>query len=98
MVGGFRNWHVGNDQDHFTFAKFLANGDIAIGMFNLSDDPANLFFHLTELGLTRGCGVKLAMKELWSGEETESRDGMFTTTIGKHDCRIYRCRLVKDGE
>jgi len=98
MVGGFQNWHVGNDQDHFTFAKLLEGGDIAIGMFNLSDDPANIFFHLTELGLTRGCGVKLAMKELWSGEETESRAGMFTTTIGKHDCRIYRCRLVKDGE
>lgn len=95
ILGGFRNFCVGVDEDRFCYAKFLANGDIAIGMFNLSDEPANLFFHLSELGLNRICGRKLSMKEVFSGEVTESKAGQFTARLDKHDCRVYRCSLEK---
>jgi hypothetical protein len=36
------------------------------------------------------------MKELWTGEETKTRDGQFViNNLAPHDCRLYRCRLVK---
>lgn len=97
LIGGFRNFAVGTDEDRFCFAKFLENGDIAIGMFNLSDDPANMYFHLSELGLNRICNRKLAMTDVFSHEQTESRMGQFTARIDKHDCRLFRCRLEKEN-
>ncbi len=96
LIGGFRNFAVGVDEDRFCFARFLGNGDIAIGMFNLSDEPGNLFFHLSELGLSRICGRKLVMTEVFSGEVSESRAGQYTALIDKHDCRLFRCRLERD--
>lgn len=95
LIGGFRNFAVGVDEDRFCFAKFLENGDIAVGMFNLSDEPANMFFHLSELGLNRICGRKLIMTEAFSGEITESRGGQYSTRVDKHDCKLFRCRLAK---
>ena len=96
MLGGFRNWKVGIDEDHFCFAKFLDGGNIAIGLFNLSDSDSNMFFHLTELGLSRICGKKLVMTDAFNGEVVESRAGQFTTFVEKHGCKVYRCRLADE--
>ncbi len=96
LLGGYGQDPFYPDEDRFIVARFLANGDIAIGAFNLTDGPSNMVFQLSLIGLDRFCCVDLEMKELWTGEETKTRDGQFViNNLAPHDCRLYRCRLVK---
>ncbi|MBO4769242.1 MAG: glycoside hydrolase family 27 protein [Clostridia bacterium] len=95
-IGGFRNCRTGTDEQRFVLARFLDNGDIAVGMFNLSDERCRMFFHLSELGLSRVCGVKLTMTDCFSGQELSSGCGQFVQDIGAGDCRVYRCRIAQE--
>ena len=96
VMGGHGQDAFWPDEDRFIVARLLEGGDIAIGAFNLTDGASNLHFHLSRIGLDRTCGVELAMKELWTGEETKTRDGQFTVEgVPAHGCRIYRAKLIK---
>ena len=88
-------FRVTGDEDRFVWARLLANGDYAIGMVNLSDTPWRASFALSDMGINGTCQRKLAMKELWSGEETASLEGYFMTDIAPHDCKLYRAKVVK---
>ena len=96
VMGGHGQDAFWPDEDRVVIARLLEGGDIAIGAFNLSDNATNLHFHLARIGLDRTCGVELAMKELWTGEETRTRDFQFTVeNVPAHGCRLYRCRLIQ---
>ena len=94
-VGGSFNFQWGDVENSFVWAKLLENGDIAIGMFNLSNDPRNMYFTLPDLSLTRSCGRKLELKDLWTGEICYTEGEKFMTRVDGCDCRVYRARLVK---
>ena len=97
VAGGYRNSRVGHDEEHFVLARLLENGDIAIGMFNLSDGACNLFFHLSELGLSRICGRKLLMEDCFTGQISESGNGQFVTRVEACDAKIFRCRVEAES-
>ncbi len=94
IVGGSRNNASGGTEDCFIWAKLLENGDFAIGMFNLSAGPANMYFCLAELGLNRTCGKKLVMQDLWTGESSETVDERYKAVLAPYDCRILRAKVV----
>lgn len=94
-VGGSFNFQWGDVENSFVWAKLLENGDIAIGMFNLSNDPRNMYFTLPDLSLTRSCGRKLELKDLWTGEICYTEGEKFMTRVDGCDCRVYRARLVE---
>ena len=94
-VGGSFNFQWGDVENSFVWAKLLENGDIAIGMFNLSNDSRNMYFTLPDLSLTRSCGRKLELKDLWTGEVCYTEGDKFMTQVDGCDCRVYRARLVK---
>lgn len=94
-IGGSFNFAHGDTEDSFAWAKLLENGDIAIGLFNLSDDARNMYFTLTDLALPRSCGRKLQMQDLWTGEICQSVDGRFITRVEANDCRVFRAKLVQ---
>ena len=79
-------------------AKYLDNGDIAIGIFNLSDTALSPFqATITQdlLGLPVSCGKKLRLHDLWTGETRESFNG--TVRIDRlepHDCILFRAEVV----
>ena len=94
-IGGSFNFACGDTEDSFVWAKLLENGDIAIGMFNLSDNARNMYFTLADLALSRYCERKLQMQDLWTGEVCTTVDDRYMTRVEAYDCRIFRAKIVK---
>lgn len=94
-VGGSHNFMGGDTEDSFIWARLLENGDVAIGFFNLSDSPRNMYFTLTDLALPRFCNRKLEMTELWTGEVCHSVDGRYMTKVEAYDCRVFRAKILQ---
>ena len=88
-----RNIVGGSREDYLIYVRALDGGDLALGMFNLSDNEATLGFNLDQLALSRCCGKKLYLRELWSQEERESVNEMVAVPIPSHDCRLFRVSL-----
>jgi alpha-galactosidase len=86
------HWKI---NDVKVWAKYLEGGDIAIGIFNLTDHPADPFIPLDAIGLSRVSGKAVSVRDLWKKEEL----GVFTDTfrtdsIAPHGCRMYRFKVV----
>ncbi len=94
-VGGSFNFAHSDTDDSFVWAKHLENGDIAIGFFNLSDDPRQMYITLTDLALPRSSGIRLEMTDLWTDEVCTTVDGRFLTRVDGNDCRVFRAKLQK---
>ncbi len=79
-------------------AKYLDNGDIALGIFNFMDTPANRW-HMTltcdNLGLPRNCGKTFECVDVWSGEVVKAfNDTLSLDEIAPHACRLFRVKIV----
>lgn len=80
-------------------ARFLDGGDIAIGVFNFSDEDHN-FWHYgginpDKLGLSVTSGKKLVYRDLWSGEVINTREGLILfDKYPAHSCRLFRVSIV----
>lgn len=85
-------------------ARFLSNGDIALGVFNFADSDASYWPYQyntpDKLGLSVTSGKKLEFHELWTGEVDKTVGGMLFTAdeednkIPAHGCRLYRVKIV----
>lgn len=78
----------------FGLARFLANGDIALGFFNLSDEEACVRVLLDDLGLNTSANKALALTDCGTGERSSSFNGAVNTDLKPHCSKIYRARLV----
>ncbi len=79
-------------------AKFLDNGDIAVGVFNFTDAKTNRW-HMTltcdNLGLPLNCGKSFEAVDLWTGETIKSFNGTLQIqTLEPHACRLFRVKIV----
>ena len=83
--------------DLYVIAKMLENGDYAIGIFNFTDENANKWnthFTLEKLGLPESTGKTLEMKNLWTGETTVIKNGVFFKEVEPHDCLLFRAKVI----
>ncbi len=82
------------------FARQLANGEFAIGMFNLTDGDNYAVLNLDQLGFGPSSGKTLRMRELWTGEELTVENSILRRPIPLHGCEVWRCQIVdqKFGE
>lgn len=87
-------YQVGGTNECPIWAKLLANGDFALGCFNLSDTEAIPFFSLADMGLSRVCGKTLALTDLWTGESVRMPNDMLRVPLQPHDCRMFRAKVV----
>ncbi len=71
------------------FIKPLANGDIALGILNVSDKDQLAVFNLSELGILQ----KNKAQDLWTKEKFRLK-GRIKTLIKSHETKVYR--LSKD--
>lgn len=79
------------------WAKHLANGDVAIAMFNLTDSNCNQYMTFSALGLDRASGVKLELTDVWTGEKVAtSETGFEFGVVAPHACRVLRGRIVHE--
>ena len=79
-------------------AKFLSNGDIAIGLFNLSDTEVSMWqgtITFDMLGLPATSGKTMELRDLWSGEVFRAVNGVIQINkCAPHDCRVFRAKIV----
>lgn len=80
--------------DLLLYSKQLENGDLCIGMFNLSEGKAAARLNLDEVGLPFSTGKTLALKELWTGEEMKVTNSTIIRELEPFDCAVFRARLV----
>ena len=80
---------AGND-DFPIIVRALANGDIAVGFFNLSDAPANLWVAADDLGIPFLQGKTLVGTEVYTGAEKRAVNGTLSVDIEGHTCEVYR--------
>ncbi|MBQ5590309.1 MAG: glycoside hydrolase family 27 protein [Clostridia bacterium] len=92
---------IRRDEDQYcdvsVIAKMLSNGDYAIGIFNFTDENANKWnthFTLEKLGLPESTGKTLEMKNLWTGETTVIKNGVFFADVEPHDCLLFRAKVI----
>lgn len=78
-------------------ARFLDDGTIAIGLFNLSERPTFRGFSsfLTEaVGVPESSGKTLLMRDIFTGEETKVTNGTFSIACEPHCCKVYIAKIV----
>ncbi|MCH5338036.1 MAG: glycoside hydrolase family 27 protein [Acetatifactor sp.] len=80
--------------DLLLYAKQLAGGDIAIGLFNLREEKAYARVNLDEVGLPFSTGKTLELTEVWTGEKTTVKNANFIKGLEPFDCAVYRAKVV----
>lgn len=78
-------------------ARYLADGTIAIGIFNLDDNLQGIWHAavpLDELGLPESCGKTLLLRDIITGEEHKVKNGYFYADTPAHTCHVYRATVI----
>lgn len=83
-----------NADEAFVLIKALSNGDIAIGLFNLSDTQRELTVQFWDFGLPYACGKGLSLYDCHEHKELGIYKERFAATIPEHDCVVLRAKLV----
>lgn len=81
-------------QEVFILVKALADGDLAVGFFNLSNDKREISLQFWDLGLSYASGRKLSFYDCWAGKEFGVYQERLAPTVEAHDCLILRGKLV----
>lgn len=89
-------YKVREDNGYTVFIRHLADGEFAIGVFNLHQDPRYAEITFAELGVPVNAGVKLALTDVITGDTIPAkRDDLFVYVPG-HSCKIFRAKFVRD--
>lgn len=89
-------YKVCENNGYTVFIRHLADGEFAIGVFNLHQDPRYAEITFAELGVPVNAGVKLALTDVITGESIAAkRDDLFVYVPG-HSCKIFRAKFVRD--
>jgi alpha-galactosidase len=83
---------VKTDGTHLVFAKPLADGDVAVALFNEGDAPAAMSVTARQAGLTRAPAY--AVDDLWSDDTVETA-GTIAANVGPHATAMYRVSATR---
>lgn len=75
------------------YARFLENGDVAIGCFNLEDSEVSVRFNLDEIGLPISTGKTLCLGELWSGKTVRALHGTVMYDLEPFGSAVFRGKV-----
>ena len=79
-------------------ARYLNNGDIALGVFNFTDSAASrwsMTITCDNLGLPVNCGKDFEAHDLWNGEVLGSFNGTLEIdNLAPHACRLFRVKII----
>ena len=81
-------------EDLLIYSRQLENGELAIGMFNLSKEKACARLNLDEVGLPFSTGKTLKLTELWTKEESIVKNSTIIKELEAFDCVVYRAKVV----
>lgn len=83
-----------HEDEAFVLVKALENGDIAIGLFNLSDRERQLSLQFWDIGLPFASGVRLSLYDCWEHEEIGIFKENYSVKVPSCDCVVLRAKLV----
>ena len=75
--------------------KVLADGDLAIGFFNLTDGDRELAIKFWDIGLSYASGMSLSLYDCWEHKELGIFKERYAPVVKSHDCVVVRAKLVK---
>ena len=90
----FRVNCLSNSPDVFILVKFLSNGDVAVGMFNMGDVPSMAVVDFWDLGLTVSSGMALEFYDCIDHENLGKKRERFSVKVPAHGSKVYRCKVV----
>ena len=76
------------------YARYLENGDIAVGFFNLSEKEQLLRYEFEELGVQESTGKTLMLHDVWSGEEFRLENCSVWRNMKPYETLLFRCRVI----
>ena len=82
------------NEDLLLYSRQLENGDVAVGLFNMSGEKAVARLNLDEIGLPFSTGRTLACKDVWSNEEFKVKNSTLIRELAPYDCEVLRGRVV----
>ncbi|MDD6262845.1 MAG: glycoside hydrolase family 27 protein [Clostridiales bacterium] len=80
--------------DECILARFLSNGDIALGAFNFRDGAVRLNAQLDSIGLGECTGKTLELTSAWTGKTSRVTNGTLIVELGAHCCEVFRAKVV----
>jgi alpha-galactosidase len=86
---------VSSSNGHWVLTKPLANGDVAVTLFNETDTPATIATTASAAGL--GHSQAYAVRDLWQHATTETA-GNITAVVAPHATEMYRISLGADPD
>lgn len=79
----------------YVFVRHLEDNELAIAFFNFSTGASTMSCLFTDIGLPYPSGVGLEVKDIFTGEEMGVKRDELRVRVPSHDCRVFRCRLVR---
>lgn len=86
-----------HENEAFALVKLLSDGDLAIGVFNLSDAQRELSVQFWDLGLPYSTGISLSLYDCLEGKEQGLFQERYAPVVPAHDCVVVRAKLAKSA-
>ncbi len=84
----------GPKEQTYVWYKHLEGGDLAIGLFNMSDNPSYPWVGFEQLGVDHTSGKDLKIRDVMNQRDLGIYHDMFSTGLEPHCCKVFRCTLV----
>lgn len=78
----------------FILVKVLADGELAIGFFNLGEGNREIPLQFWDLGLSYASGAELSLYDCWEQKELGRYKERFVAVVPSHDCLVLRGKLM----
>lgn len=78
-----------------SFIKHLSNNEFVIAYYNLSEQEQNINCIFADAGVPYASGYGFSMKDVFTGEELGVKRDYHIASVPGHDCKLYKCKLVR---
>lgn len=94
---GMRAMPFYRDENHVVYVKLLENGDLAVGLFNLSEQPLVIEFSPREFGLWEKA---VMVRDVWRQRYVSHVElgDVHETEVAPHGCALYRLSPGNSGK
>lgn len=85
-----------NDPERcFALVKAMADGSLAIGLFNLGDTKSEMSLQFWDLGISSAAGVGLSLHDCFTHTDEGTFTERYAAQLEPHSCRVFRAQLAK---
>jgi len=79
----------------YCWVKPMADGEYAIGYFNMSDNQTDVLLHFWDIGLPSTSGYGLKLYDCFTHQDIGVFKDFYNPMLKPHTCAVYRAKVVK---